>query len=628
MGFPEAWRFDPLSALIGATVTGLGIGLLYLGRRPLRGLYTQVRERLAQVQQRLRLSAETQYRHWLLEQVPHWIAWSALDSRLAECLIEPSLIPPLPYPSPQVHERPEEPDVPLGRIVQAVHRLFLYGPPGSGRTSALCWLIREALRAHPPGQEPPAILPLYIRLPLLAPDPTAPPETALVEALSRVVPLVLRPRLSLMIRAALWEGSAFLLLDDLEEVPAPRRPEILRWLGRLLQAYPTARVVLAGDHAATRPLEELGFVPFPLALWSEEKIKEFIERWASIAGLSPSEQEALQKAWGTPRPVRLRPADVAAAAALKTPRPGDPALYDAMLERMLQGIVGKTALTMPAARLVLGQLALRLLNEERFLITLEDLEQALAHSIPELAPPAGRRMLDRAIEALTAPGRPIVPMDEERGHFRHPLIQAYLAAWALAQSGEGTALASHLDDPRWREVLDFYAAFGPMSGIIERVLTESDDAFHTRLRRMARWIAIASPQAPWRPQGLAALGRAFLKPGLPMPGPGVPEAGPADGPPHAAGRGPGDDRRSRRAGPVPQSLAPPGPRGPHRGGPRPGVAGTGERPSLPRTGAVRSGARRAPGRRRGPGGTPDRGGDAAARPAPPRGRGIHAPAGR
>lgn len=497
-------------------MTGLGISLLYLGRRPLRELHTTARERLAQVQQRLRLSAETQYRHWLLEQLPHWIAWSALDPRLAECLIEPSLISPLPYPSPQVQELPEEPNVSLGRIIQAVPRLFLYGPPGSGRTGALCWLVREALHAHPQAQEPPAILPLYIRLPLLAPDPTAPPETALVEALSGVVPLVLRPRLSPMIRAALREGSALLLLDELEEVPSPRRSEILRWLGQLLQSYPTTRVVLAGDHAATRPVEELGFVPFPLAPWSEEKIKEFIKRWASIAGISASEQEALRRAWGTPRPVQLRPADVAAAAALRTARPRDPALYDAMLERMLQGIVGQLPLTMPTARLVLGQLALRLLNEERFLITLEDLEQALVRSIPELAPPAGRRMLDRAIEALTAPGRPIVPVDEQRGHFRHPLIQAYLAAWALAQSGEGPALASHLDNPRWMEVLDFYAALGPMSGIVERVLTEPDDAFHTRLRRMARWIAIASPQAPWRPRGLAALGRAFLKPGLPM----------------------------------------------------------------------------------------------------------------
>lgn len=516
MGFPGAWRFDPLSALIGAVVTGIGMGLLYLNRTPLRRLYAQTRERLNRAQQRLRLSAEMEYQLWLLQHFPDWIAWSALDPRMAQCLIEPSLIAPLPYPSPQVQELPDEPNVPLGQIVYAVRRIFLYGPPGSGRTGALCWLIRQVLHERPQGQELPAILPFYIRLPLLNWDPNDAPEAALIEALSRVVPLVLRPRLSPMIRIALREGSALLLLDELDEVPSQRRPDIFRWLDRLLQAYPTTRVVLAGDCAATQPVEELGFVPFPLAPWSEEKIKAFIERWASLSEISASEREELQKAWGIPRPARLRPADVAAAAALKNPRPGDPGLYDVMLDRMLQGAVGKTVLTLPTARLALGQLALQLLNEERFLITLQDLEQTLTRSIPELTPPAGRRMLDRVIEGLTAPGQLIVPIDEQRGHFRHPLLQAYLAAWVIAQSGDSTVLVSHLDDPRWEEVIAFYAALGPMSGIIERVLTEPDDAFHNRLRRVARWIGIASPQAPWRAQGLAALGRAFLKSGLPM----------------------------------------------------------------------------------------------------------------
>ncbi|MFN3928252.1 MAG: NACHT domain-containing protein [Thermoflexus sp.] len=331
-----------------------------------------------------------------------------------------------------------------------------------------------------------------------------------------MVPLILRARLDSMIRAGLRDGTVLLLMDELEEVPSSRRSEILRWIRRLLEAYPGIPVVLTGDHTATRPLEELGFLPLALAPWSEEMVRTFMERWSHLVGIPTSALEEYLKAWEAPRPVQLRPADVAAATVLKSTRPIDPGLYDMLLDRTLQGIPGRTVLTLPTVRLILGQLALQLLHEERFIITVEDLEQVLTRSIPELSSRAGRRHLDQAIEVLTAQGRPIVPIDEQRGHFRHPLLQAYTAAWALAQSGDSTALMPHLDDPRWAEVLAFYAALGPMSGIIDRALTEPDDAFHTRLLHTARWIAVASPQAPWRPHGMAALGRAFLKPGLPM----------------------------------------------------------------------------------------------------------------
>ncbi|MCS7251233.1 MAG: HEAT repeat domain-containing protein [Anaerolineae bacterium] len=516
MNFLGSWRFDPISALIGAILALLSVGLLYRNRRPLRRLYEEVRRRLDQAYQRLRQSTEAQYRQWLLNQLPSWIAWSALDPRLAQRLLEPLLRFPLPYPSTQIQDFPSESELTLGQAVEVASRLLLYGPPGSGRTGALCWLIQEILAGRLKLKDRTSLLPFYIHLPLLDPDPLASPETTLVEAVSRVVPLVLRPRLDPMIRAALRDGNAFLLLDEWEEIPAPRRPEIMRWLRKILESYPNIQLVLAGDESAARLVDELGLLPLALAPWSEKMVNRLAERWAELSGASVSDLKTQLKAWQIPRPVRLRPADVAAAVALRWDRPLGPDLYDAILDRMLQGIVGKTVLTLPTARLILGQLALQLLNEERFIITLEDLERVMTRVIPELALPAGRRHLDRAIETLTTAGGPVVPIDERRGYFRHPLLRAYLAAWTLAQFGDNTVLMSHLDDHRWAEVSTFHAAFGPMAGIMDRALNEPDDVFHTRLLRVARWIATASPQAPWRPQGMAAIGRAFLRPGLPM----------------------------------------------------------------------------------------------------------------
>lgn len=507
-----AWRFDPLSALIGAALALLAVGLLSIGRRPLQTLRATMAERVARARQRFFLTTELQYRRWLAEQWPRWVAWSALDPRLAQCLIEPAVLPPPPVPRLHLEEPPAETPLSLRRALQAARRLFLYGPPGSGRTSALAWLAQEALAGRLDAEST-AGLPVYVRLPLLAVEPMAPPEIPLLDLLKSMVPLILRPRLDVLIRPSLRSGTLLLLLDELDAVPSPRRPELLRWLGRLLEAYPALTVVLAGDGEATRDVEELGFVPLPLAPWTEPAVRAFLERWSQVAGASASAEQP--PAWGRTDPLGHRPADVAAAVVLRGGRPGDPTLYDQIVERLLRGIAERTPLTPPAARLLLGQLALQLLEEERFLITLEDLERALARADPDLFGPGNQHRVDQAIEALTAPGRPIVPIDAERGHFRHPLLQAYLAAWALAQSGDGAALLSHLDDPNWEAVLTFYAALGPLGGLIERALTAPDDAFRSRLLRMARWAAAASPQAPWRPQVLAALGRAFLQPGLP-----------------------------------------------------------------------------------------------------------------
>ena len=134
--------------------------------------------------------------------------------------------------------------------------------------------------------------------------------------------------------------------------------------------------------------------------------------------------------------------------------------------------------------------------------------------LPEERP---KRAATHVFRALTGERGLLRPVDPHRYTFAHPLWQAYFAARQLTTAEPDTLpeqLEERLDDPRWAEVLRFYAESGDMGPLVAAWLRTPDDVFRTRLRTLGVWVGAAPEEATWRNGAMAVLARGFLQPGL------------------------------------------------------------------------------------------------------------------
>ncbi len=190
-----------------------------------------------------------------------------------------------------------------------------------------------------------------------------------------------------------------------------------------------------------------------------------------------------------------------------------------------EGVPAEPAVETPprSPRQILSLLALQMQQENRFVLSRQELEKAVRDLLfpdPERERP--RALVSWAMKALQSPreagsGTPaLVPRGPEGYAFAHPLWQAFLAAEEMG-THPPDILIQHLEDPLWEPVVDFYAEWGTMEPVIHAWFSRPDDLWRTRLCRAARWVAVAPAGAPWRNGAMALLGRALLAPDLPEP---------------------------------------------------------------------------------------------------------------
>jgi HEAT repeat protein len=98
----------------------------------------------------------------------------------------------------------------------------------------------------------------------------------------------------------------------------------------------------------------------------------------------------------------------------------------------------------------------------------------------------------------------------------HAIWQAYFASRQLVAS-EAELLRNHAEDPRWAEVLRFYAEMGDMAPVVAAYLSGPKDLLRTRMMRVSEWVSVAPDGAAWRDGAMAGLARGFLEPGIPDP---------------------------------------------------------------------------------------------------------------
>jgi hypothetical protein len=146
------WRFDIVSALIGAVVALLLAGLVYRFRDAIRQSWeSRVATPLAEFLQRLQASAGDRYCE-LVSQWAHSRTVLASVAPLDAVFVEPRLLAPLPPAQSVIEEESDAPltgfqIVPLRRILGNHHLLTISGAPGAGVSTLLAYVALTSAQA-------------------------------------------------------------------------------------------------------------------------------------------------------------------------------------------------------------------------------------------------------------------------------------------------------------------------------------------------------------------------------------------------------------------------------------------------------------------------------------------------
>jgi len=174
------WQFDVVSALIGAVIALLLIGLIYRYRDALRRTREGLVAPLHRLSHWLQASAEDVYRERVTTLARSLVA-PANVAALEAVFVEPELLISTPPPQstsesmPGIDTLSDGPQVlPLRRILGGHPQLAILGTPGSGRTTLLAYIALACARAAEGGTKPKVIrgldrerLPLYVMLPAM-----------------------------------------------------------------------------------------------------------------------------------------------------------------------------------------------------------------------------------------------------------------------------------------------------------------------------------------------------------------------------------------------------------------------------------------------------------------------------
>lgn len=536
MGLPRLPAIDGLSFWLGfALAVALGY-LLYHYRQPLGELLAAWRSRWVGVRHGLTSGTERRWREDMLRfaQTQH-LAGSlfALD----EVLLPPRLwaTPPPFDPSqpaldaevtsviPMLPDWPElaaaygAPTLSPAEALAGGAHLLIMGAPGSGKTTLLAYLASQAALGGAPAflDSPTPVFVHAADLPLPAAPGADPAQPLISAALVRASPLT-ATRLPGFLHARLPAGPSLILLDGLDEMPAPQVSEVAEWWSVFREKYPLARLVAAAGLTLHGPLLRAGLAPLLIAPWSADDYRALIAKWAAAwdhfirkgrkpaldadtdpqlimgwiasGNLGRSIFEVTLKAWA------------AFAGDARGKHPVD--WLEAYLLR--HGVK-------PLGRKALDRLAVAVFTREDQL----GLPRAAATALLDTAllGPAGKRVLDadNFLDDLIA-RRLLAKHGRDRVTFQHALAGAYCVATALAVDLEA---ASPGHSPAWTRALYFFSALGDLTPLVARRLNAAPDLLHSDLLACAQWLRDAPPTARWRGEVFKRLNRLLMDPGQP-----------------------------------------------------------------------------------------------------------------
>ncbi|AKN69683.1 ATP-binding protein [Streptomyces sp. PBH53] len=368
--------------------------------------------------------------------------------------------------------------LPAEQALRDHDRVLLRGDAGSGKTTLIQWLAVTAARD---GTQIPYVLPLRT----LVRRPALPTPADFLPAVG--CPLTAPEGWADRVLSA---GRGLILVDGLDEIPAPERHRARDWLLDLIRAFPGNRWLLTSRPTAVRQewLASEGFRELLLAPMRRAEVATFVRRWHAAARAPEYEGPLLDSLRVKRDLARLatNPLMCGLICALHRERrgylpTGRKELYDAALAMLLarrdrergMGALDPVDLGEQAQLEVLQRLAYALVLSGRTEMDMDTAEGLVERCLPTIAVPGGtdaRSVLSQLLlrsGLLRRPSEGIVD-------FVHRTFQDYLGARYAVEEGHLDVLVSHADDTQWEDVIRMAVAHarpGERASVLRQLLS-------------------------------------------------------------------------------------------------------------------------------------------------------------
>ena len=432
---------------------------------------------------------------------------------LDEIVIPPSLLAPPPpvdpagRTSPRKHPvgSPNLPDwnylsglyrspiIPLTHAVASGASFLITGELGSGKTTALAYITLLLARHVASLGEAANRTPMFVHAAnlFIGKEFTKDPVQSLVRGAQASSDPNLASKLAGVLRPALHNGKAIVLLDGLDELTAADIALVMQGLSMLQAECPGNQIISAGPIEGYDGIAQAGLTPVPIAPWTEHDQRAFMARWS----------EAWQQHI-VPTLPKKRMGEL------------DPALITGWL---IGGVSGLTPLEITLRIWAAYSGDLRGAKNRDSLQAY--IERILSVDERQTAEAVGRVWLRKTQSALMERDLPrgtpvqdlidaglLIRRSGNRISFQQPAIGAYLAARALHASGELSAIKA-FDWTPVQQALTYLAATDDMGGFIQQALADTEDPLEKKLFACARWLRESPPRVPWRAEILRTLGK-------------------------------------------------------------------------------------------------------------------------
>jgi HEAT repeat protein len=519
------WAFDVRSALIGALLAWILVGLLYSQRKAIHSAIQSIWEPFIAWRRRAQASEEDKYVRALKAKLHQRLLYQPKSPDLI--LQEPSFWAPAPLPT-NIGEAAQSPRVmaiPFARLLNGHKKVVITAPPASGRTAALVLTVWRATQSESENG-----LPAVRRLPFWIDAPQfvrarAVEQAAPAEHIADLVAATAPGITSKWILQQLRKESCLIVVDDWELLPRDDRVELAQWIAQADAQFHDTFWLIASGAEGYGDLVEIGFVPAQLRPPTTEiDIAELLAHWSHLLGIPagdpPTEEalEALTQAAATQNP--LWELHLRAILYLRTQElPERPVeVMGRILETNLEAVdLGKGQ---EAIEELARDLALRAIVSIAAAHRLERRAmtgQKINAMIEGLLPPKEERprRLDLAVYKLIEESGVLVEQGKQWVPV-HPLWEDYLTALHLALEENGEEMVhAHYSDPLWYVISEFYAGLADVENTVTAMINHAE-VHNDRdiLLRAVRWGIIAEQDRPWRTALTRSIAQTYMKAGL------------------------------------------------------------------------------------------------------------------